>query len=176
MVDSPKKCLASLVAYWSPFQTFSKSNATSYLSSQTTTMFPNLNLQNVTLCDDHEELLAWIRLQERVISWLHGIPDSEPCPASSFARSSKNSKRHHYSPYPARCEPPRPPSPIFSHNTQPESTLESDFPASASEAPIWHLEENMEYRATSLIEFKVADDLPDPEYNPLVKFIDRNHY
>lgn len=139
-------------------------------------MFPNLNLENVTFCDGHEELLAWIRLQERVISWLHGIPDSQPCPASSFARSSKNSKRHHYSPYPARCEPPRPPSPAFSHNTQPESTLESDFPASASETPIWHVEENMEYRATSLIEFKVADDLPDPEYNPLVKFIDRNHH
>jgi hypothetical protein len=131
--------------------------------------------QNITLsCNQHEERLAWIGLQERVISWLHGIHDPEPCPSSSFKlRGSKDGKRHHYSPYPTRYEPPRVPSPVLSHKTQFETTLESEFPASASEiSPIWHVQENninqVEYRTTSLIEFKVADDLPDPEYNPLV--------
>ena len=67
-----------------------------------------------------------------------------------------------------RCEPPRAPTPNFSFA---EVTLESDFPASASEliSPIWHVQENIEYRSTSLFESKVVDDLPDPENNPLVR-------
>jgi hypothetical protein len=130
-------------------------------------MFPNV-LQNVTTTfyNQHEDPSAWIGLQERVLSWLHGIHDSEPQYPASSRHASKNRKRHHYSPYPMRYEPPRAPSPIFSHTTRPYvTTLESDFPASASEiiSPIWHVQE------TSLIEFKVADDLPDPEYNPLVR-------
>lgn len=151
-----------------------------FLSSQTTTttitMFPNVvHNATTTLCNQHDDYLAWIGLQERVLSWLHGIHDPEPQPpaSSSFiGRASKVRKRHHYSPYPLRCEPPRAPSPpIFSRVTQPQvTTLESDFPASASEmiSPIWRVQENIEFRATSLVEFKVADDLPDPEYNPLV--------
>jgi hypothetical protein len=143
------------------------------------TMFPNVveNVTTTTTCNQNEDRLAWKGLQERVLSWLHGIHNAsqEPCPASSstsfIRRVSKDRKRHHYSPYPLRCEPPHVHTPSFSHATQPEVTLESDFPASASEviSPIWHFQENFEYRSTSLIEFKVADDLPDPEYNPLVR-------
>ena len=146
-------------------------------------MFPNV-VENVatTFCNQNEDRSGWIGLQERVLSWLHGIHDAkpEPCHASSstsfLRRVSKDRRRHHYSPYPMRCEPPRALPPSFSHATQPEVTIESDFPASASEifSPIWHVQENIEYRSTSLIEFKVADDLPDPEYNPLVRWI--NHW
>jgi hypothetical protein len=138
-------------------------------------MFPNV-VENVTtnFCSQNEDRSAWTGLQERVLSWLHGIHDAspEPRPASSstsfISRVSKDRKRHHYSPYPMRCEPPR--APIFSHAIQPEVALESDFPASASEmiSPLWH-QENIAYRSTSLIESKMADDLPDPEYNPLVR-------
>lgn len=142
------------------------------------TMFPNV-VENATttFCNQNQDRLAWIGLRERVLSWLHGIHDAtpEPCLASSssssITRVSKDRKRHHYSPYPIRCEPPRAPTPIFSHTTHPEVTLQSDFPPSASEivSPIWHVQENIGYRTTSLIEFKVADDLPDPEDNPLVR-------
>ena len=143
-------------------------------------MFPNVR-ENVATCNQNENRVAWIGLQERVLSWLHGIHDaaSEPCPASSstsfIRRVSKDRKRHHYSPYPTRCEPPRAPTPSFSLTTNPEVTLESDFPASASEiiSPIWHVQENIEHHTTSLIDSKVADDLPDPENNPLVRLI--NH-
>ena len=133
-------------------------------------MFPNVD--NASLYRHHEERLTWMGLRERVLFWLHGIPDSELChPATCGA---KDRKRHHYSPYPKRREPPA--SPVLSHPTQPEAIPEFDFPASASEIPpIWHAQENVdrvEYRTTSLIEFKVADDLPDPEYNPLVSYID----
>ncbi|KAF8800558.1 hypothetical protein BYT27DRAFT_7262718 [Phlegmacium glaucopus] len=135
-------------------------------------MFPNV--ENVTLCNQHEQRLAWIGLQERVLSWLRGIHDPEPCPMSSIRRGSKDRKRHHYSPYPTRCELPHAPSPVLSHKTQLESTLEPEFLVSASEpSPIWDVQENfdrVEYRTTSLIQFKVADDLPDPEYNPLITF------
>ena len=136
-------------------------------------MFPNVVQNNtITLCNQHEDRLAWIGLQERVLSWLHGIHNDPepPCPAPpSFIRhASKDRKRHHYSPYPRRCGSPRPPSPFFSHTTQSQVTLESDFPASASEI-LSPIRQNIEYRTTSLIEFKVADDLPDPEYNPLVR-------
>jgi len=138
-------------------------------------MFPNV--ENVAFFNQHEEHSDWIGLQERVISWLHGIRDPEPCPASPFTHRSKDRKRHHYSPYPTRCELPPAHSLALSHKTQFEATLESEFPMSASEAsPIWHVQENIdqvECRTTSLIEFKVADDLPDPEYNPLVSFNDR---
>lgn len=119
-----------------------------------------------TFCNQHEDHLAWIGLRERVLSWLHGIHDPEP---QTFIRlPSKNRKRHHYSPYPIRCEPPRAPSPISLH----VATLEPDFPASASEiiSPLWHVQERV---TTSLIKFKVADDLPDPEYNPLVCIYDK---
>lgn len=139
------------------------------------TMFPNVG-ENVatTFCNQNENRVAWIGLQERVLSWLHGIHDAspEPCPASSstfsIGRVSKDRKRHHYSPYPTRCEPPRTPTPNFS--PKPEVTLESDFPASASEiiSPIWHIQEDIEHHSTSLMESKMADDLPDPENNPLV--------
>lgn len=123
------------------------------------------NVTTTTFYNQHEDRSAWIGLQERVLSWLHGIHDPEPQYPALSRHTSKDRKRHHYSPYPMRYEPPRAPSPIFSHRTRPYvTTLESDFPASASEiiSPIWHVQE------TSLIEFKVADDLPDPEYNPLV--------
>ena len=142
------------------------------------TMFPNVENVTTTFRNQNEDRLAWIGLQERVLSWLHGIHDAspEPCPASSttsfIRRVSKDRKRHHYSPYPMRCEPPRVPTPNFSYTTKPEATLEADFPASASEiiSPIWHVQENIEYRSTSLVESKVAaDDLPDPENNPLVR-------
>lgn len=140
-------------------------------------MFPNV-VENVTtnFRSQNEDRSAWTGLQERVLSWLHGIHDAgpEPRPPSSstsfISRVSKDRKRHHYSPYPMRCDPPRPPS--FSHTTRPEVALEeSDFPASASEiiSPVWHVQENIEYRSTSLIESKMADDLPDPECNPLVR-------
>lgn len=144
----------------------------------TTTMFPSVGNQ-------HEESLAsWIDLQQRVLSWLHGIQEhacsassssSSSSSLSSFTHHSKTRKRHHYSPYPQtrHHEPPRAPSPVISHTTGLEviSTLQSDFPASASEvSPIRHVKgdiNKVKYHTTSLIEFKVADDLPDPEYNPL---------
>ena len=48
------------------------------------TMFPNV-VENVTttFCNQNEDRSAWIGLQERVLSWLHGIHDAspEPCPA-----------------------------------------------------------------------------------------------
>lgn len=137
------------------------------------TMFPNIG-ENVatTFCNQNDNRVAWIGLQERVLSWLHGIHDASPetCPASSSAsfirRVSRDRKRHHYSPYPTRCEPHRAPTPSFS---KPEATLECDFPASSEIiSPIWHVQENFEHHTTSLIESKVADDLPDPESNPLV--------
>lgn len=170
--------------YWSLFQTFRGDrmphpNYTNLsLFKPPLTMFPNVG-ENVTAtsCNQNEDR-SWIGLQERVLSWLHGIHDAspEPCPASSspsfIRRVSKDRKRHHYSPYPVRCEPLRAPIQLesFSHTTKPEVTLESDFPASASEivSPLWHVQENIDYRSTSLIESKVADDLPDPENNPLV--------
>jgi len=34
---------------------------------------------------------------------------------------------------------------------------------------MWHVQENIEHHTSSLIESKVADDLPDPENNPLVR-------
>ena len=142
------------------------------------TMFPNVG-ENVTttFCNQNENRVAWIGLQERVLSWLHGIHDAgpEPCPASSstsfIRRVSKDRKRHHYSPYPTRYEPPRAPTPSFSRTTKPEVAQECDFPASASEIifPIWHVQEDVEHHTTSLMESKVADDLPDPENNPLVR-------
>jgi hypothetical protein len=143
------------------------------------TMFPNV-VENVTtnFRSQNEDRSAWTGLQERVISWLHGIHDASPeqrpaAPSSStsfISRVSKDRKRHHYSPYPMRCEPPR--APTFSHMIRPEVALEPDFPASASEiiSPVnWHVQENIEYRSTSLMDSKMADDLPDPEYNPLVR-------
>ena len=133
------------------------------------TMFPSVGEDVTTAFYNQNEDRSWIGLQERVLSWLHGIHDAspEPCPASSstssIGRASKDRKRHHYSPYPMRCEPPRAPIPSFSHATKPEVTLESDFPASASEiiSPFWHVQENIN-------ESKLVDDLPDPENNPLV--------
>jgi hypothetical protein len=144
-------------------------------------MFSNVGENaTTTFCNQNENRVAWIGLQERVLSWLHGIhvddASSEPCPASSstsfIGRVSKDRKRHHYSPYPTRCEPPRAPTPSFSRPTKPEVTLECDFPASASEifSPIWHVQEDMEHLTASS---KVADDLPDPENNPLVRRINR---
>lgn len=130
-------------------------------------MFPNIE----GFSNQHEDHLAWIGLQERVLSWLHGIHDPEPSPASA-RRGLKDRRRHHYAPYQKRCGPTHASSPLLSHETQPEATPESDFLPSAPDiSPIWHVQENIdriEYRTTSLIEFKVADDLPDPEYNPLV--------
>jgi len=128
------------------------------------------NVENASLYRQQEARLAWTGLQERVLFWLHGIHDSEV--RHPAIRGSKDRKRHSYSPYPKRREPFA--SPVLSHITQPEATPEFDLPASASEIlPLWHAQENVdrvEYRTTSLIEFKVADDLPDPEYNPLITF------
>jgi hypothetical protein len=140
------------------------------------TMFPKVgeNL-TATFCNQNENRVAWIGLQERVLSWLHGIHDAdlEPRPVASstsfIRRVSKDRKRHHYSPYPTRSDPPCAPTP---KTTKPELTLESDFPASASEiiSPMWHIQEDIERHSISLMESKVADDLPDPENNPLVRF------
>ena len=143
------------------------------------TMFPNVENVATAFRNQNESRVAWIGLQERVLSWLHGIHDASPEPypvssSSSFiGRVSKDRKRHHFSPYPTRCEPPRAPTPNFTRTTIPEVTLESDFPALPSEiiSPIWHIQEDIEHHSTSLMDSRVADDLPDPEINPLVRRI-----
>ena len=83
-------------------------------------VFPNVG-KNVTttFCSQNEDRLTWIGLQEQVLSWLHVIHGGSPelCPALSstylldvflIRRVSKDRKRHQYSPYPMRCEPPHP--------------------------------------------------------------------